>query len=349
MSNSELKDTQSDGDMSEIKSNSPVPVEKKNFPRWLVALCVFTLVVIGLLAGYGSGMGQRYAAQNTLVTGQLDEQFKLGQQAFDAGNYELAKYYFDFILKTDSNFPGIQAAYTEMVLRMQVTPTPIFSPTPIVSPTPDLRAATDIYNTILQLLNSSDWNGAITNLDSLRKTYPGYRTTEVDGMYYMALRQRGVGKIAVACQDANLERGISDLTLAEHFVGTGNLDAYAESLRTYARLYIIGASYWDQDWSQAQSFFSQVMAAYPNMSDSSCMSSTKRWHDATIKRAEQMLAAGNFCGAEEQYALAFTVGDPSNDNAYPTATQVTNQCNGGGGGGQPTSEGTPSAPLIPTP
>ncbi len=331
MSDPELKDTQPNGTMPVEKPDSPAPVIKKNFPRWLAALCVVALIAIGLLAGYGSGMGQRYAAQNTVVTGQLEEQFQLGKQAVDARNYELAKQYFDFILNKDSNFPGLQAAYTDLLLRMQVTPTPVFSPTPLVSPTPDLRAAEQIYNSALQLLNSSDWNGAITNLDSLRKAYPTYRTAEVDGMYYMALRQRGVGKITAACQDVNLEGGIYDLTLAEHFVGAKNLDSYAESLRTYARLYITASSFWDQDWVQAQNLFAQVMAAYPIMSDSSCMSATKRWIKATFARGDQLLAAGDACGANEQYDLAFTVNDPYIATAYATATEVNNRCNGGGG------------------
>ena len=353
MPNPELKSPQPEEGLIDSKSTSLIPDKKKNFPGWLLATFVLILVFIGLLGGYESGMSQRYGAQNTSVIGHLDEQFQMGKQAFDAGNYELAKQYFDYVISKDSNFPGIQAAYADLLLEMQVTPTPVFSPTPVVSPTPDLRAAVDIFNTAQQLLNSSDWNGTISNLDSLRKVFPTYRTAEVDGMYYMALRQRGVGKIAAKCQEVNLEGGIFDLTLAEHFVGTGNLDAYAESLRTYSRLYIIGASYWDQDWYQAQNFFAQVMAGYPNMSDSSCLSSTKRWHDATIKRAEQMLAAGDYCGAQEQYAAAFSVGDPFNIKAYPTATEVSNQCNGGGGGGgeTPTTEGTPTdtPPATPTP
>jgi tetratricopeptide (TPR) repeat protein len=359
-----LHDTQPDVSLGETHSNSlkrdmqPRLAEKK-FPRWLVALCVVTLIAIGLLGGYGSGLGQRYAAQNTQVTGQLDEQFRLGTQAVEAGNFELARQYFEGILRTDSNYAGIQAAYTDLLLRMQVTPTPVFSPTPLVSPTPDLRGAEEIYNTALQLLNSSDWNGAITNLDSLRKASPTYRTAEVDGMYYMALRQRGVEKITTGCQDVNLEGGIYDLTLAEHFVGTGNLDSYAESLRTYARFYIIGASFWDQDWLQAQNFFAQVLDGYPIMSDSSCKSATKRWYEATIKVADQLLAAGDTCGAEEQYAAAFTVNDPFNATAYPTATEIANQCDDGGGGdggagetptaaGTPTAIGTPTAAGTPT-
>jgi tetratricopeptide (TPR) repeat protein len=345
MSVSDLKDTQPNRALHDTQPNSPAPVTRKNFPRWLAALCVITLIAIGLLAGYGSGMGQRYAAKNTVVAGQLDEQFQLGTQAVEAGNYDLAMQYFKGILRTNSNFPGIQAAYADLMLRMLVTPTPVFSPTPLISPTPDLRGAEEIYNTALQLINTSDWNGAITNLDSLRKSNPTYRTAEVDGMYYMALRQRGVEKIVNTCQNVNLEGGVYDLTLAEHFVGTGNLDAYADSLRTYARLYIIGASFWDQDWVQAQNFFAQVMAGYPKLSDSSCLSATSRWVEATIKLAEQSLASGDYCGAENQYATAFMVNDPFNATAYPTATEVNNQCNGGGGDG---SKKTPTTESIPT-
>jgi tetratricopeptide (TPR) repeat protein len=355
MSDSDLKDTQPTGTLRETQPNSPASPTKRNFPRWLVALCVIALIAVGILTGYSSGMGQRYAAQDTLVTVQLEEQFQLGKQAMAAGNYELAMEYYKFIIRTDSNFPGIQTAYTDLLLLMQVSPTPVFSPTPLISPTPDLRGAEEIYNTALQLLNAGDWNEAITNLDSLRKTYPTYRVTEVDGMYYMALHQRGIDKIIAGCQNVNLEGGIYDLTLAEHFVGTGNLDAYAESLRTYARLYIIAASFWDQDWLQAQYFFAQVMDQYPSMSDSSCMNATRRWVEATLKVADQLLATGDNCGASDQYATAFMVNDPYNATAYPNATRVANQCNGGGGGGEdggvsesPTAEGTPTVVGTPT-
>ena len=366
MPETDINDTQPQIPLQRNLEDPPGPESKKNFPRWLVGICVVALLAIGLLAGYGSGMGQRVAAQNTQNAGQLDEQFQLGMQAYNAGNYELAQKYFNFIITTDTNYPGIVTAYSDLMMHMNVTPTPEFSPTPVVSPTPDLRGAQDIYNSALQLLNSGDWSGAITNLDSLRKGYPDFQTAQVDGMYYMALRQRGVAKITGACADSNLEGGIYDLTLAEHFVATGNLDANAESLRTYARLYIIGASFWDQDWVQAQNFFAQVMEAYPNMTDSSCLSATSRWVSATLKLADQYAAAGQYCKAEEQYTSAFTIGNPLNNAAYPTATAVGDQCNGGGGGGNhggitpqgtatptssvaaPTEMTTPTTEIIPT-
>ncbi len=352
MPETDLKDTQPHLPVQGPHIAPPTPGSKRNFPRWLVGLCVVALLAIGLLGGYGSGMGQRYAAYDTQIAGQLDEQFQLGMQAYNAGNYELAQKYLDFVITNDSNFPGIVPAYSDLMMHMQATPTPEFSPTPVVSPTPDLRGAQDIYNTALQLLNSGDWDGAITNLDSLRKGYPDYQTAQVDGMYYMALRQRGIGKISASCKDANLEGGIYDLTLAEHFVGTGNLDAFAQSLRDFARLYIIGASFWDQDWLQAQNFFAQVMAQYPNMTDSSCLSATSRWVEATHQLAAQYFAAGDYCKAEEQYASSFTVGDPLNNPVYPTATEAANKCDGGSSGGNPggTIGGSTETPdITPTP
>ncbi len=345
----DLNDTQPTEALHKTQPNSPSPKKEKRFPSWLVALCVLLLLAIGLLGGYDSGMNKRYAAQGTVAAGQLSEQFQLGTKAVAAGNYELARQYFEGVLRTNANYPGIQAAYTDLLVRMQVVATPLASPTPVLSPTPDLRNVDDIFNSANQLLNSGDWDGAIANLDSLRKTNPSYHTAQVDGMYYMALRQRGVAQITAGCQNVNLEGGIYDLTLAEQFVGTGKLDSVAESLRTYARLYIIAASFWDQDWVQAQDIFAQVITGYPNMSDSSCLSASRRWAEATIHVAEQLMASGDACGAEAQYADAFNVNDPQNAAAFPTATEAANQCNGSKPPTKtPILVGTPSKTLAVT-
>jgi hypothetical protein len=357
MPDSELKDTQPTPASGETQPSSlkqetkPRPAGKR-FPRWLAALVVVLLLIIGALAGYGFGMGQRYDAQHTQVTGQLQEQFDLGIQKMNAGQYELARQHFEFIIQHDSNFPGVMDAYTDLLLRMQISPTPTASSTPTITPTPDLRSADAIYANVRGALASRDWDSALTNLDSLRKTAPAYRIAEVDGMYYLALRMRGFEKIvppSQTCSDVNLEGGIYDFNLAERF---GTLDSYAQSLRTYARLYIVGSSYWDQDWITAQDYFNQVMSGYPALSDSSCMSATERLRFATIKYAEQLLAAGDTCGAQEQFDLAFTISSLKNEEFFPTATEVYVQCHGddgGDGGDQTTPEGTLTETPTPTP
>ena len=345
MSENELKDTQptpvDGGTQPSATTHDPQPRPGNRFPRWLVALIFILLIVIGVLGGYGSGMAQRYSAQKTQDTGLVQDQMTLGLQALDAGQYEIAKKHLDYVIQHDPTFPGIQDALTKLLLKMNITPSPTITLTPTVSPTPDLRGADQIFNHAVELLNASDWSGTISALDSVRQADPTFKTAEVDGMYYTALRMRGVEKIAAkACADANLEGGIYDLTLAERF---GPLDSLADGLRTYARLYIIGASFWDQDWVQAQSFFSQVMNGFPNMSDASCETATKRWQEATIKYAEQLLAAGDYCGAEAQYESALTVGSSLSDTIAPTAVAVSDKCNGNTGGGDGGGKKKPTA------
>ncbi len=357
MSANEINDTQpnpvsaseaADPVTPDTQPQKPVQAGGK-FPRWLLVAAIAVLVVLGALSGYGAGMGQRKDAQSTQVAGQIQEQFDLGVQKMEAGQYELAKSHFEFVISKDPNYPGLLEAYTELLLRMDVTPTPTVTNTPAFTPTPDLRGVEAIYASVKTAFASRDWDTALDNLDSLRKADPNYRSAEVDGLYYLALRMRGIEKIILqegeTCPDINLEGGIYDLTLASRF---GTLDAPAESLRAYARLYIIGASYWDQDWDKAQYYFELVMAGNPNLRDASCMSAIERWRYATVERAKKLLAGGDACAAEEQFNLAFTISSLKNEAFYPTATKVYEDCHGGGGGGEPppSTGGTPT--LTPT-
>jgi len=277
----------------------------------------------------------------------LSEQFQLGVQALNEERYEVALQHFQFVINHDPAYPGAQDKLTEILVKMSISPTPTASPTPILTPTPDLRGVEEIFTRARQLLAAQDWDGAISNLDSLRKTDSVYRAAQVDGMYYIALRTRGVSKIInEKCANINLEGGIYDLTLAERF---GPLDSYSESLRTWSRFYITGASFWELDWLQVQDYFAQVMTGYPNLMDSSCKTATERWRFATIKRAEQLLAAGDTCGAEEQFNLAFSINSTKNEEYYPTATEVSAQCDGDDGGPPPSASETPVPSPTPTP
>ena len=346
MPENELKDTQPNP-----VENEPASAARKKFPGWLAAVVLIALIAVGILGGYGSGMGRRYAAQNTLAAGQLQQQYQLGLDAMSAGQNEVAKQHFEYIIQRNPNFPGVQAAYTDLLLRMLVTPTLTPTLTPTITPTPDTRSVDEIYKNVMALLTSAsadlcarDWNGILSKLDSLRKADITYRTAEVDGMYYMALRSRGMCKIYpqtyqpnTYCDDLhiNLEGGIYDLTLAERF---GPLDTDAVALRTWARMYIAGASFWDQDWVQVKDYFGQVMAAVPNLSDSSCVSAVERWRQASISYAKQLMDKGKFCEAEDQLNDAFSITNSKNEPFFPTATYVYDECHG--------SNEIPSFPAI---
>ncbi len=288
------------------------------------------LIALGTMSGYFSGIAARQNAKADLENQQVEEQYTLGNQAVAEGNYELALTHYKYVIDHNPNYPGVQAAYTQLLLKMRVTPTPMFTDTPIFTPTPDLRGAQEIFDQVQSQITAGpktidDWTAIITSLDTLRKNYPEFQTAEVDGFYYTALRQRGIAQIFTQpCQNTNLEGGIYDLTLASNF---GPLDKYADDLRTTARLYIIGSTYWELDWNQAAYFFGQVAYAAPNLMDSSCMTASRRWAYASIQLGNMYVTTPDYCAASTQYANASGVNIPEYATVAPTADYAYNQCN----------------------
>ena len=293
-------------------------------PRWIPILGFVVLVALGVFAGFQSGLAQRKAAEATVVAQQVEEQYQLGLDAMNNGQYEVALKHFQFVIQHDANYPGVQDAYTKLMVWVSISPTPSPTITPTITSTPDLRGVETIYNQAKQYIAASAWDNALATLDNLRKSDPTYRTAEVDGMYYISLRSRGYAKLLPAsCRDTNLEGGIYDLTLAERF---GPLDSDAESMRTFARYYLTGAAFWQVDWLQAQYYFGQTMLGYPNMMDASCETATDRWREATIEYAKQLLLKEDYCGAQAQFDAAFTVYSVENEQYYPTATAAYLTC-----------------------
>ena len=75
------------------------------------------------------------------------------------------------------------------VLVLSVIPTP--TPMPTLTSTPDFSGAESAYERAQQLIKAQDWGGALSALDIIRKLDPTYKTAQVDGMYYFALRNHG--------------------------------------------------------------------------------------------------------------------------------------------------------------
>lgn len=312
--------------MSDINSeNNPKEVRKKTVrEKWIPFFGFLVILVLGILIGVGSGFSQRKAAQATVVTGQVEEQFKLGMDAMNTGKYDLAFQHFQFVAQNAPDYPGLREALTQLALWISKSPTPTPSQTPTLTPTPDLRGVEAIFAQIQEYIKNKDWNNALNSLDALRKADPTYKTVVVDGMYYVSLRSRGMANIFPAkCSDTNLEGGIYDLTLAEKF---GPLGGDAESAREYARYFLAGSAFWEVDWAKAQYYFSQVDLVYPNLMDSSCVTAMEHWRKATIEYAKQLLAAGDYCNAQIQFDAAFGINSNDNVQYYPTATEVYLQC-----------------------
>lgn len=305
------------------------PARKKKFRlngrRFLLSALAFIIIVgLGAFSGYQQAINDRVKTQSEVISKQLTEQYALALLDIAAGQYGTAKERLEFIIENNPSFPDASQKLAEVMVMMTI---PTATPPPTVTPTPDLSGVEEIFQRALQAINSLDWPNALANLDTLRRKDPTYRTAEVDGMYYFALRNYGYELIT---KQGNLEGGIYQLTLAERF---GPLDSQANGLREGARLYVLGASFWDLDWKNAVFYFYQLYASWPSLWDGT-MTASERFRIASMRYGDELFAQEQWCAAYEQYQNAQKIGnlDPvSEKNAY----QAMMKC-------------MPPAPIFPT-
>lgn len=308
----------------QVSDTRPVKTHRKRNVILLILGGFFFVLIVSLVAGYfgyQAALEVRKAQQASQIAQETYKQFQLGLEDEANGRYETAQRRYESILEMDPGFPGIQEKLAEVGVKIAQAKTPTVAPSPTPQPTPDTRGEEELYNQILQLMRDENWVSAVDTLDALRNLNKTYRVVDVDGLYYIALRYRGVNKILL---EGNLEGGTYDLALAERFAP---LDRDADSYRNWARYYITGASFWQVDWERVISYFSVVEPAFPMMRDSSGMTAQERYRLALKGYGDDLVKAEDFCKAVEQYRLSQNIAyDPSID---PLISDAETRCAGG--------------------
>lgn len=308
---------------------------KGKFRRWLPILIGLAVLIaiagLSAVGGYVSGIALRREAQSTQVAQLAREQFELGVQDQEQGLYDRARQRFEYVIRLDPNYPGAVDRLAQVLLALSTTATPTQALAPTLTPTPDTRGVEELFAQAQQAILDKNWDRAIETLSALRKADAAYQAVAVDGMFYLALRNRGVDKILSAA----LEEGIYDLTLAQRF---GPLDTEAQGLLNGATQYITGASFWGLDWEQVVNYFAQVATQYPGLMDGSKMTATERYRLGLFEYGNYLASHGKACRAVEQYALSLQVGyDPKVEQAAIAASAACEA-------GQPKPTPTASAP-----
>jgi len=288
--------------MSEsTESTQPVKVKKTSRLRGrvLTALGVVALLALSIFGGTQAALADRRAAQRSLIQAQLTEQFQFALVDISFNRYDAARQRLEFIISHEPDYPGASQKLTEVLVAMSV---PTATSTPLPSPTPNPTGAEGIFAQAQQLIAARDWANALVAIDEIRKADPGYRTAEVDGMYYFVLRNYGYAQIL---QQGNLEGGIYELTLAERF---GPLDNTANGLREGARAYITAASFWEVNWEQAVNYLSQVATGWPSLWDGT-MTASQRYYIASMRYGDELFLREQFCDAVVQYQNASSIAE----------------------------------------
>jgi tetratricopeptide (TPR) repeat protein len=324
--------------------------QKQRKTHWILYAVIFLILalVLGAYFGYRNGIARRLEKEKTTVVQVAAEQYQLAFQDIAVGNYETAKTRIEYVIKIYPQFPGAPELLHDILLNLEqptAMPTPIaeFTPTPAVTSTPDFRAAEQIFTEIQQAVAAKQWDQAIQDIIAIREVNYDYRKIQVDGFYYIALRNRGIQRI----QSGQLEQGLFDLATAEQFAP---LDGEADGVRSWAQLYLSGASYWDVNWQRAIDIFAQVKDAYPYLMDSSGMTAIERYRVALYLYGDQFAASGDYCKAHEYYLQSLAVGPDANVQA--TAQRYAEACQAMQATPEPTEELTPipteQTPLPPT-
>ncbi|MEL7644963.1 MAG: hypothetical protein AAGU04_01675 [Anaerolineaceae bacterium] len=314
-------------------------IRKRRVPWiWLGVLFFILMLALGVFLGYRQGIARRLAREQTTVVEVAAEQYQMAYQDIAAGNYQNAKARIEYVIKIYPQFPGAPELLRSILMNIeQPTPTAtlaiIATLTPSPSGTPDTRSAEEAFNAITAAAAAKNWQAVVDNVIAIQQINYEYRTVDVAGYYYIGLRNLGIQKI----QAGELEQGLFDLSSAEQL---GPLDGEAEGVRSWATLYLSGASFWDVNWQRAIEIFQQIKEAYPYMMDASGMTAIERYRVALFKYGDQIAGTGDYCTAYQYYLRSLAVAqDP---NVQATADLYKQNCQSS----QPT-EVTPTEPTPP--
>ena len=157
------------------------------------------------------------------------------------------------------NYPGATEKYTEVVVSFiseRKLPPRFYTPTPGPTSTPDTRGEEEMFNTIVANMAASEWESAISNMDALRDKNLEYRSMEVDGLYYIALRNWGINLI----NQGYLESGIYKITFGGSLLV--RLTGMRNGQRDAARYYLAGSGFWEIDWAKALGVLQQRLSEF---------------------------------------------------------------------------------------
>lgn len=322
----------SDKPLNETQPVTPVPEKpegvnnglskpkKTSLRWWIIGGIVAVLIIggIGAFAGYSAGISNRLATDKNARALAASMQYQLGVTDLQSGRYDFARQRFEYVIQLDPGFPGVLEKMAELQIIVNATATP--TPAPIATPAPtlDLSGVENLLGQAKQFLVAKDWTSAIAALDAIRKQNPSFKTLEVDGLYYLALQNRGIQKIN---QLGELETGIFDIARMSRF---GPISKEARDADEWATYYIYGARFWGVDWLRVIKDLQVVFANFPNMMDQAHMTAFERYRISLAKEGDALAAKEKWCDAAAYYMQSLQVAD--NGKVGESYTKANNKC-----------------------
>jgi tetratricopeptide (TPR) repeat protein len=269
----------------------------------LILLGIAGILLIDTLsgfAGYQVGLNQRKQQEIGMRAYKAAQQYERGLVDMRAGNFAQAKQRFIYVAEIDPYYPGIvdQLSKVELALRVTATPTP--GVVAAVVPA-NIKGSEALFSQAREYLAQKEWAAAIEVMDRLRQEDITYQTVDVDGMYFIALRNLGVDNML---KNGKLEQGLYDLAVAERY---GPIDRDAEGYRTWVGMYKTAASYWKIDWDKLVYWMEQVYNMLPGIRDGSNYTPGERLRVAYTELGIDKMAEQDYCAAMDLYQKGLNI------------------------------------------
>jgi predicted negative regulator of RcsB-dependent stress response len=299
----------------------PLKVQKPKRGKWIWLGILLVLIGIGVggWLGYNSAVTARLVEQKNKVALVTTTQFQMALSDQAAGRLDMARKRLEYIVQLNPDFPGVAQKLTEVMMSEAAVRTPTVAvaavPTPV--PTKDTRNSEELFTQARQQAANKEWNAALTTLDSLRQNDKNYRTIQVDGLIYIALRNRGIARINTGM----LEQGIYDITMSGQY---GPLDHDAISQQQTAGYYLASVAAWGVDWPKVLENLTTLMASAPGIRDASGMSAAERFRKGSIIYGDKLIVDEKPCDAATQYQNALNLSVDKTTQAK--LNDATNKC-----------------------
>jgi hypothetical protein len=333
-----------------MKPNQPIPLLRRQVRLSPLAWGLLALAILlpALLAGGWFGArwsGRLLAGQaEAELAVQIETQYALGLEELENGDFDRAAQRFQWILVQEPGHEGAIEHLAQALVQIHVgqegIPDPL-EPTPSETEVYDPAEAAGLLADAETAVAAGNWGPAIDALVAARQADPAHETARIDRLLFLALRQRGVQLIL---SESDLEGGLYHLSLTERFAP---LDSEAETVRGWARLYLIGASFWDIFPDRAAFYFGQLVLAAPYLTDRSGIPALERYFQALVQYGDQLFEAGEWCAASEQYTLA--LGQRVLADLESRAAEALQNCEDPDGAGDPETTATSTATPTATP
>jgi hypothetical protein len=293
---------------SEINTKVPVeqvaedtpeaPTKKVKRGKWILLGIAGLLVIVigGLLIGYAMAIRERQVEELDQRLTKATTQYVLSLQDIEAHDLSMAKTRLEYVIQVYPDYPDAMTKLTEvMVAIAQENPdaTSDQNITNVVA-TPDTRNVAATFSQAQQQMASQDWANLFSTVNSIRNTDPTYKSVQVDGMYYLALRNMAISKIT----NGNLETGIYYLTQASKI---GPIDTEAMGYENRAIMLLDAGSGFGVNWERAVAGYETLYAMVPYMVDVNGITVTKRYAQSLAGYGDTLQSQLDWCGAVYQY------------------------------------------------